>query len=175
MGDLNIDFRTPQTEQEEIIADFLDNINVVNASHKYIQCKGKRQGLGAQWTWWQRRDYVMAREGDMKAFWNVASWRLGYHDKDHQAVVAAISKGRKGRLKNYRRSRQKFHLQLPPVELQDGVTEIFRELRGECNEKDPVSCLWNNWISKEIWGLIAHQAMLRHSGRLCQRGGHCLH
>ena len=77
--------------------------------------------------------------------------------------------------KNSRQSRQKFPLQLPLVELQDGVTEIFRELRGECNEKDPVSCLWNSWISKETWGLIAHQAMLRHSGRLCQRGGHCLH
>ena len=29
------------------------------------------------------------------------------------------------------------------------------ELRGECKEKDPVICSWNNWISKETWRLIA--------------------
>ena len=32
LGDLNIDFRTPRTEREEIIAVFLDEINVVDTS-----------------------------------------------------------------------------------------------------------------------------------------------
>ncbi len=29
-----------------------------------------------------------------------------------------------------------------------------------------------DWILEESWGLIAHQAMLRRTGRLCQTGGH---
>jgi hypothetical protein len=33
----------------------------------------------------------------------------------------------------------------------------------------------NNWILEESWRLIAHQAMLRHTGRLCQARGHRLH
>ena len=41
LGDFNIDFRNPRTEQEEIIADFLDEINVVDTSRMFIQCKGK--------------------------------------------------------------------------------------------------------------------------------------
>jgi hypothetical protein len=44
LGDLNIDFRSPQTEREEIITDFLDKINVVDTSRKYIQRKCRRQG-----------------------------------------------------------------------------------------------------------------------------------
>ena len=55
MGDFNIDFRTPRTEREEIIADFLDEINVVDTSRMFLQRKGKRQGPGARWTWRQRR------------------------------------------------------------------------------------------------------------------------
>jgi len=40
LGDLNIDFRSPRTEREEIIADFLDEINVFDTSHRFIQRKG---------------------------------------------------------------------------------------------------------------------------------------
>ena len=41
LGDLNTDFRNPRTEQEEIITDFLNKINVVDTSRKYIQRKGR--------------------------------------------------------------------------------------------------------------------------------------
>ncbi len=41
LGDFNIDFRSPRTEREEIITDFLDEINVVNMSRKFIQRKGQ--------------------------------------------------------------------------------------------------------------------------------------
>jgi hypothetical protein len=47
LGDLNINFQTPRTEREEIIADFLDKINVVDTSRRFIQRKGRRQGPGA--------------------------------------------------------------------------------------------------------------------------------
>ncbi len=102
LGDLNIDFRSPRTEREEIIVDFLNEINIVNTSRKYIQCKCRREGRGARWTWRQRRggrwyqsqpDYIMAREDNTKAFQNVAFRRPRFHDSDHRAVVASISRG----------------------------------------------------------------------------------
>jgi hypothetical protein len=108
LGDLNIDFRAPRTEREEIIVDFLDKINVIDTSRKYIQRKGCRQGRGARWTWRQQRggrryqsqpDYIMAREEDTKAFRNVAFWRPRIHDLDHCTIVARILRGWKGRLK----------------------------------------------------------------------------
>ncbi len=37
LGDLNIDFRAPRTEQEEIIADLLDEINLIDMSCKFVQ------------------------------------------------------------------------------------------------------------------------------------------
>ncbi len=40
LGDLNFDFRAPRTEQEEIIADFTDEINLVDVSRKYVQQRG---------------------------------------------------------------------------------------------------------------------------------------
>ena len=40
LGDFNIDLGTPQTEREEIIADFLNKINVTDMSRKYIHRKG---------------------------------------------------------------------------------------------------------------------------------------
>jgi len=41
LGDLNIDFQSPRTEREEIIADFLDEINVIDTSCRFIQRKGR--------------------------------------------------------------------------------------------------------------------------------------
>jgi hypothetical protein len=40
LGDLNFDFRAPRTEWEEIIADFIDKINLIDASCKYVQRRG---------------------------------------------------------------------------------------------------------------------------------------
>jgi hypothetical protein len=111
----------------------------------------------------------------MKAFQSVGFQQPRFHDSDHRAVVANIPRGRMGRLKNYRRSRQKFPLQLAPLGEQDGVTRLFGRLREECKEKDPTKQPWNDWISKEMWQLTAHRAMLRRTNRLCQRGGHRIH
>ena len=47
MGDLDIDLRNPRSEREEAIADFLDDINVVDLSRKFVQRMGRQQGLGA--------------------------------------------------------------------------------------------------------------------------------
>ena len=37
LGDLNFDFWAPKTEREEIIADFINQMNLVDMSRKYIQ------------------------------------------------------------------------------------------------------------------------------------------
>jgi hypothetical protein len=117
----------------------------------------------------------MAREKDTKAFRNVAFQQPRIHDLNHRAVVAAILRGRKGRLKKYWRSHQKFPLQLAPLGEQDRVTQLFGKLREECKEADPMKRPWNVWILAETWRLIAHRAMLRCTGRLCQTGGRQLH
>ncbi len=98
----------------------------------------------------------MAREVDTKAFRSVGFQQLRFHDSDHCAVVANIPRGRKVRLKKYRRSRQKFPLQLAPLGEQDGVMRLFLRLKEECEETDPKKRPWNDWISEETWRLIAH-------------------
>jgi hypothetical protein len=44
-----------------------------------------------------------------------------------------------------------------------------------CKENKPARRKVSNWILKESWRLIAHRAMLRRTGRLCQVGGCCIH
>ena len=141
---------------------------------------GPRQGLGARWTWRQRRggrwyhsqpDYCLARAQDIGQFRNVAFRQPRIHDSDHQAVVASISRGRKGRLKKYQRRRQKFSLTLLPVEEQDGVTRAFGELRKTCVEGERRAGKHGDWILSETWHLIKQRPMLQCSGHLCQVGG----
>jgi hypothetical protein len=55
LGNLNIDFKAPQTKQEEIIADLLDEMNFVDRLRKFVQRQGQQQGRGARWTWLQWR------------------------------------------------------------------------------------------------------------------------
>jgi hypothetical protein len=47
LGDLNINFGSPRSEREEIIADLLDEVNLANMSHKFLQQIGQQQGRGA--------------------------------------------------------------------------------------------------------------------------------
>jgi hypothetical protein len=157
LGDLNFDFRAPQTEQEEIIVDFTDEINLVNVSRKYVQGLGRRQGRGARWTWQQQRgghwhlsqpDYCMARESDVRHFRNVAFRQPRIHNSDHRAVVASIWKGKVGKLKPYHKSRQTFPLQLPPAEEQDAQTRLFGELRATCKDDAPTRQKRSDWISE---------------------------
>jgi hypothetical protein len=37
LGDLNIDFKAPQSERKEIIADLVDEMNFVNRLQKFVQ------------------------------------------------------------------------------------------------------------------------------------------
>jgi hypothetical protein len=64
-----------------------------------------------------------------------------------------------------------FSLRLTPVEEQDKQTRLFGELQKTCKEDALTRHKHNDWISEESWQLIAHRAMLRCTGRLCQTGG----
>jgi hypothetical protein len=163
LGDLNINFGSLQNSQEETIADLLNKINLINMSQKYVQQRGKQQGKGARWTWWQQRgvhwhqsqpDYCMAWGEDVKLFCNVAFWQPRFHTSDHRAIVASIVRGRHGRLKLYRQRCQRFPLQLPPVEEQDQQLRLFEELQKTCKENATMKCLKNGWISEESWRLL---------------------
>jgi hypothetical protein len=113
----------------------------------------------------------MAWGEDAKLFCNVAFWQPRFHISNHWAVVASIVRGRQGRMKLYRRSRQRFPLHLPPVEEQDQLTRLFGELQNTSKENATQQQIKYNWILEESWWLIAHRAMLRRTGRLCQTGG----
>jgi hypothetical protein len=95
-----------------------------------------------------------------------------FHNSDHQVIVASITRGQPGGLKLYHQHRQTVPLQLPPVEEQDEQMRLFGELQKTCKEDAPTRRKHIDWISKENWQLIAHRAMLRRTGRLCQTVGH---
>ncbi len=74
-------------------------------------------------------------------------------------------------MKLYCQSFQRFPLHLPPVEEQDQLTPLLGELQNTCEENVTQWRMTYNWILEESWLLIAHQAMLRRTGHLCQTGG----
>ena len=117
----------------------------------------------------------MAGDASVWHFRNMAFRQPRFHDSDHRAVVASIRKGKSGVLKRYRKSRQTFPLQLPPAAEQDVQTQLFGKLRATCEVDTPTRRTRSDWISEESWRLIAHRAMLRCTGRLCQTGGHHMH
>jgi hypothetical protein len=129
---------------------------------------------GGQWHQSQQ-DHCMARDRDAKLFRNVAIQWPWFHDLDHRAVVVLILRGRPGQLKLYRQCHQRFPLQLSPVEEQDQQMHLFGELQKTCEEETPTRRKQNDWILEESWQLIAHQAMLRRTGRLCRTGGRRLY
>ncbi len=158
LGDLNIDFKVPQTKWEEIIADLLDKMNFANRSRKIFQQQGCRQGRGARWTWRQQRgghwhqsqpDYCMARDADEKLIRNVAFQQPRIHTSDHCAVVMSLLRGQHGQLRQYCQCCQTFPLQLPLVEEQDEQTRLSGDLQKTCKENKPARQKGSNWISEE--------------------------
>jgi len=73
--------------------------------------------------------------------------------------------GRKGRLKDYRRARQKFPLSLPPG-LKDPNTALFDALAAKCVDPKMRRAPGKDWISERTWKMIAKRASLLRSGRI---------
>jgi len=85
----------------------------------------------------------------------------------HRTSVANIRGGRKGRLKNYRRTRQKFPLSLP-IGPKDANTTTFDALAAKCVNPKMMRAPGKDWISEGTWKLIAKRASLLRSGRIRQ-------
>ena len=77
LGDLNINFRFPRDEQEEVIVDLLDEINLIDTLHRYRLQMPLWASTRAWWTWSQKRqetrhytqpDYFLARAEEMAHF-----------------------------------------------------------------------------------------------------------
>jgi len=71
MGDLNINAEHPRDEREAALTNMLDEINLVDTSHKFNLRQCSFQKARKRWTWRQKRcgwwiysqpDYIMARE-----------------------------------------------------------------------------------------------------------------
>ncbi len=60
------------------------------------------------------------------------------------------------------------------MEEQDAQTRQFGELQTTWEDDALTRRKRSDWISEESWRLIAHRAMLRRTGRLCQTGGRCM-
>ena len=86
---------------------------------------------------------------------------------DHRAVVTNIWVGRKGRLKNYRRARQKFPL-TPPLGPKDANTTTFDALAARCVEPKKKRSPGKDWISKGTWRLITKRTSLLRSRKIRQ-------
>ena len=111
-------------------------------------------------------DYIFASKGGVWRFWNIGFWWPQYHDSDRHAVIVIICAGRR-RLKEYRRQRQEFPMQLPPHELWNDLTNTFEALKDACEEPETKKRHWYNWVSKHTWLLIKQHTYLRQAGQLC--------
>jgi hypothetical protein len=179
MRDLNTSFEHPPNEQEEAIANLLDEINLVDLSCKFCLRKCWLQSARRRWTWQQKRtgrrhysqpNYIMAREGDICYFRKVAFRLPLVHNSDHRAIVAIFRTRKTCWLTAYPCRRQRLPLQLPPKPHNE-LTHTFKALKLKCVEANHQSRGGNEWISVETWRLISHRSMLCRTGKLCQTGG----
>ena len=161
---------------EEVIVDLLDEINLIDMSCRFRLWMPQRASTRAWWTWSQKHqgtwhhmqpDYVMACEGEIAQFKGVGFEPPRFLHSDHRVVVASIRVGRKGRLKNYRRTRQKFPLFLP-LGPKDTNTTTFDPLAAECIELKKKGSPGNDWISEGTWKLIAKCSSLLRSREIRQ-------
>ncbi len=83
LGDLNNNFSNPRDKREELIVNLLGNINVVDASRRFVPRQPRKQSTRAWWTWWHKRegrlhylqpDYILGREGDMRQLKGIGFW-----------------------------------------------------------------------------------------------------
>ena len=156
VGDLNVNLRAPRTEREEMIAEQVDAMDLVDMSRYFRQRSGKR--LRGRWTWQMRRegrwissqcDYFLGRETDRRRFRRVSVQMPRYHS-DHRALVAVIYAERGGELKRYRRRTQRFPLSLPRgprTQLDAGYEELLQHVVCPPPRERPA----NNWISDATW------------------------
>ncbi len=86
---------------------------------------------------------------------------------DHRAIIAVVRTGGGGRLKKYRRKRQKLPLTLP-LGPKDADTTAFDALAAKRVNPKPTRKPGKDWMSEATWRLIAKRASLLRSGYIRQ-------
>jgi hypothetical protein len=56
LGDLYIDFKDPQNKQEELIANLLEDIIIIDTPKQFDPQQPRKQSTRARWTWQHKRD-----------------------------------------------------------------------------------------------------------------------
>jgi hypothetical protein len=102
MGDLNINVGLPRDKWEEVIADLLDELCLVDLSRGYRLRTPRRTTTRARWTWSQKRgttrhysqqDYVLAQAEENGMFTSMGFCFPSFLHSDHCAIVAVIRAG----------------------------------------------------------------------------------
>ncbi len=92
---------------------------------------------------------------------------LRFLHSNHRAIIAVVRAGGEGRLKKYRRKRQKL-LMFLPLGPKDADTTAFNALAAKCVDPKPRWKPGKEWTSKATWRMIAKWASLLRSGRIRQ-------
>jgi len=177
LGDLNVDLESPRRgdEREGEIVEGLDAAGLTDVSCHFTQ-RRKRIARG-RWTWRQRRlgrwvssrpDYFMASDEVRGKFRRVGCRTLRHHDSDHRAIVGRLYAGRRGKLRRYRKRRQRFPVALPRAGPRTHGEALFEELKGACEPPPARQRPANAWISDATWVLVDRRAALRRGGWLSQ-------
>ena len=105
------------TARDDNIADMADEFNLSELTHHYKQRGGTKDDRGGKrWSWRMRRrgrwvasqpDYILAEAGDKKLFSNASFRTPRWHDSDHRAIATRLRVRGRGRLRAYRRKRQR--------------------------------------------------------------------
>ncbi len=137
--------------------DMLDEHNLADLSRRFMMRTTRRFGRHVRFTWsrtggkgeggirqFSTPDYIMARENGQSRMRRVGFRAPRYLNSDHRAIAVDIRVGSKGKLKEYRRMRQKFPLSLATGP-HDKDTTTFAMLAAECMEP------WSNRPKGKDW------------------------
>ncbi len=139
--------------------DFIDKINLVDLSRKYVQRCGRQQGKGARWTWRQRRgghwhqsqpDYCAWQE--TQAYEIFGTWRFGNPSSMTQTIGLSSRPFKRGRLvnsSNIARAAKPSPCNSPQCRSRMSK-RVVRGIEGAtCEEDAKTRRTRNDWISEE--------------------------
>ncbi len=112
-------------------------------------------------------DYILAHTEETGIFMGMGFRFLWFLHSDRRAIIAVVKVGGEGRLKKYRRKRQKLLLSLP-LGPKDTDTTALVALAAKCVDPKPTRKPGKDWMSKATLRLIAKRASLLQSGRIWQ-------
>jgi hypothetical protein len=136
LGDLNIDFRTLRTKREEIIADFLDNINIVDMTVQVHPAQGKLTGTGGT---------VDLVEVEGRLMVHLADSHHGPGDGFEGFLRCGIFPAAVSRFRSLHRRRHNF----------EGMESMAQEIPVDPPDVPPATPTGGvaGWGHKDVWGI----------------------